>query len=220
MASPAIARFTGHEPGRRGWCVGAEAQARVRGEKRFEVVLAAAQAGEEWALVVLYRRLQPSLLAYLRSRRPGEGEDLASETWLAAARGLGRFRGDERDFRRWLFTIAHRRLQDHQRSVSRRPPTVPERAAPEVAFGTSPDAQTEALAAEASRRALERIAELPPSESEVVLLRVVAGLSAEDVGAITGRSAGAVRVLQHRALRRLATLLGETLVTLSGPVAM
>lgn len=190
-------------------------------DQRFEAVLAASQAGEEWALAALYRSLQPALLAYLRTRRPGDAEDLAAETWIAAARALRRFRGGEDDFRRWIFTIAHRRLLDLQRADRRRPPTV--RAANPDSDPAAPAAETEALDALAAREALERIASLPPAEAEVVLLRVVAGLSAADVGAITGRSPGAVRVLQHRALRRLANMSGlmsEVLVTLSGSPAM
>jgi RNA polymerase sigma-70 factor (ECF subfamily) len=52
--------------------------------------------------------------------------------------------------------------------------------------------------------AIDRIARLPRPQAEVVLLRVVAGFSADEVAEMTGRSAGAVRVLQHRALRRMA----------------
>jgi RNA polymerase sigma-70 factor (ECF subfamily) len=193
----------------------------VPADQRFEAKLVAAQAGEEWALAALYRSLQPALLAYLRARRPEDADDLAAETWIAAARGLRRFRGAEDDFRRWIFTIAHRRLIDLRRADARRPPTAP--AADPEAGPTAPAAETEALDALATREALARIAALPHDEAEVVLLRVVAGLSAADVGAITGRSAGAVRVLQHRALQRLSGVsgvVGEMLVTLSGSPAM
>lgn len=184
----------------------------------FEAVLVAARAGEEWALTHLYRSLQPPLLGYLRSQRADIADDLASETWIAVARGLGRFRGDESDFRRWVFTIARRRLLDELRSEGRRP-----RGAPLVEPEGEPahgDAESEALDALATQRALETIGLLPAHEAEIVLLRVVAGLSAHDVGRITGRSAGSVRVLQHRALRRLAGLVGKTLVTLAGRLAM
>lgn len=190
-------------------------------DERFETVISAARAGDEHALAALYRSLQPALLGYLRSRRPADAEDLAAETWTAAARGLRRFRGGEADFRRWLFTIAQRRLIDLQRADARRPPPV---ALPGPGREPSaPGADTEAFAALETRAALQRIAALPPDEAEVVLLRVVAGLSAADVGEITGRSAGAVRVLQHRALRRMSSVssfFGEALVTLPGGLAM
>ncbi len=189
--------------------------------KRFEEVLEAAQRGEEWALTALYRGLQPALLGYLRSQRPADAEDLASETWIAAARGLRRFAGDEDAFRRWIFTISRRRLLDLRRAESRRPRTVPEPARPQAGSGAdAPAAESEALESLATRRALEHVATLPPAEAEVVVLRVIAGLSAEDVAAITRRSPGHVRVLQHRALHRLAQLLEDTVTALLSPLAL
>jgi RNA polymerase sigma-70 factor, ECF subfamily len=193
----------------------------VHADERFENVLEAAQAGEEWALTVLYRRYQPALLGYLRTQRPVDADDIASETWIAVARGLRRFKGDEEALRRWIFTIAHRRLLDLRRDEFRRPQAVSEEAAAQAGIQESPDAETEALASLATRQALEQIASLPADEAEVVVLRVVAGLSARDVAAITGRSAGNVRVMQHRALRRLAKkLLDKTFVTLLRSLAM
>ncbi len=58
-------------------------------EERFPTILAAARAGEEWALAELYRDLHPRILRYLRALEPAEAEDLASEVWLDVARGLG-----------------------------------------------------------------------------------------------------------------------------------
>jgi len=66
------------------------------------------------------------------------------------------------------------------------------------------DPEAQALTASETEAALAHIASLPPDQAEVVLLRVVAGLDAEEVAAIVGKKAGAVRVLQHRALKRLS----------------
>lgn len=186
--------------------------------KRFELVLTAAQRGEEWALSALYRQLQPALLGYLHSQRADEAEDLASETWLTVARGLTGFRGDEDAFRRWVFTSARRRLLDLGRRENHRPRTVPQSSADDLDRAT-PAAEMEAFASLAAREALEHVRSLPPKEAEVVLLRVVAGLSAEDVAKITGRSAVGVRVIQHRALKRLAGIISKTAVTLQSRMA-
>lgn len=188
--------------------------------KRFELVLPAARRGEEWALSALYRGLQPALLGYLRSRRPNDAEDVASETWISVASGLGTFHGNEDGFRRWVFTIARRRLIDLARAESRRPPTATGAASLDESNLVAPDAETDALAALATRQALEYVASLPPKEAEVILLRVIAGLSTDDVASITGRSSVAVRVAQHRALRRLAKTLGKTLVTVQSRLAI
>ena len=178
---------------------------------QFKGILAAAQDGGEWAVAILYRWLHPAIVSYLRGRAGDEAEDLASETWIAVARGLPRFSGDETAFRSWVFTIAHRRVIDHHRATARRPRTRTLHATDgdqhdgpvEIAAGDDPAG--EVLDAVAGDEAVRRIvALLPPDQAEVVLLRVVGGLAVEDVAAITGKRPGTVRVLQHRALRRLA----------------
>ena len=181
-------------------------------EERFEVVLAAAQEGAEWAIAALFRELHPKLLRYLRAQEPGEADDLASETWLAVASSLRRFAGDEVAFRRWIFTIARRRLLDlRRRTISRRTDPVPNEWL--AGLNGPVDVESEALAALATEAALARIATLPLDQAEVVLLRVVAGLDANDVARMTGKSAGAVRVLQHRALKRLGRRIAQESVT-------
>jgi len=180
--------------------------------ERFDSVLVAAQTGAEWAVSSLYRDLHPAVLRYLRTQDPGEGEDLASDTWLDVARSLARFRGNEEDFRRWVFAIARRRLIDFRRR-SRRRRTDP---VPAAAMNDSPasgDTETEALEGMTTASALARIAKLPPDQAEVVLLRVVAGFSAKEVGLMMGKRPGTVRVLQHRALANLARDLAREPVT-------
>jgi RNA polymerase sigma-70 factor, ECF subfamily len=175
--------------------------------ERFELTIRAAKAGAEWALSALYREFHPGVLRYLRAREPGEAEDLASEVWIDVAEGLSGFEGDEAGFRCWLFTIARRRLIDWQRRAGRgRVNTVPF----EPLAG---DAESEALAGLATEAALARIAALPREQAEVLLLRVLGGLDVARVAALLGKRPGAVRVLQHRALRRLAEQLASEAVT-------
>lgn len=177
----------------------------------FDGVLVAAREGAEWAVSVLYRSLQPSVLRFLQARAPQDAEDIASQAWLEIARVLPRFSGGEGDFRALVFTIARRRLADHRRAARRRPVEhVGDDTLAGVAGGAAPD--EEAVAHLAGDAAARRIAELlPPDQAEVVLLRVVSDLSVDEVAAIVGRRPGTVRVLQHRALRRLAAKLGDGL---------
>lgn len=163
--------------------------------------MAAAKTGAEWAIVVLYREFQPSLLRFLRVQSPANAEDLASEVWLQAASGLERFDGDESGFRRWLFTIARRRLVDFRRREQRRRVLLG-LALAEPNVPVDPEAQ--AFAATETEAALARIARLPANQAEIVLLRVLGGLDVEDVAKIVGKKPGTVRVLQHRALQRLS----------------
>jgi RNA polymerase sigma-70 factor (ECF subfamily) len=185
---------------------------------QFEGLLAAARTGGEWALAALYRDLHPAVLRYLYSQDPGDAEDLASDAWLDVARGLQRFDGDETAFRRWVFTIARRRLLDHRRATARRrTDPVP---AESMGYLEAPDCADEVMAFASTRAALARLASLPRDQAEVVLLRVLADLDVEDVAKIVGKRPGTVRVLQHRALKRLAGESGASRVTPRASEAM
>ena len=176
--------------------------------ERFGPTLAAAKTGAEGALATLYQELHPGVLRYLRAQEPNDGEDLATETWLDAAGALARFQGDEWAFRRWLFTIARRRLIDHRRRKDRTPYSYSDINALSARPGLD-DTEGAVLASDGTEAALARIAALPPDQREVILLRVLAGLDVAGVSEILGKKPGAVRALQHRALRRLAEQLAR-----------
>jgi RNA polymerase sigma-70 factor (ECF subfamily) len=173
----------------------------------FGSVLAAAVDGDEHAFARLWRDLHPGLLRYLRVVAPDAAEDVASETWVEVVRGLGRFVGDETGFRSWVFTIArHRALDDRRRRARRFSVPLPV----ELAGGwqSADDPADQVVEGLSTRAALAVVAQLPHDQAEVVLLRVVAGLGVEQVARILGKRPGAVRVLAHRGLRRLAERLG------------
>ena len=155
---------------------------------------------------MLFRGLQAPLLRYLRAKAPGDAEDLASEVWVGVTRGLPTFVGDEPAFRGWVFTIASRRLRDRSRRRMRRPEVL---VPPEsVEAGYLVDTAAEAIERMSGQQAVDRlVAGLPPDMAEVLLLRVVADLSVAEVARLMNRSPGAVRVLQHRALKRAAELM-------------
>lgn len=170
----------------------------------FGDVLAAAREGESWAIAVLWRELHPPLLRFLRGLDPVAAEDVEAETWLAAARNLSRFSGDDRQFRAWMFKIARNCLIDWRRREARQR-TVP--MTPEV-LGARPADDDPAVTAVDVLRADAAVAlvraSLPRDQAEIILLRVLGGLDVADVAAIVHKSPGNVRVLQHRGLRRLA----------------
>jgi RNA polymerase sigma-70 factor, ECF subfamily len=174
----------------------------------FSATLRAAQAGHDWAVGILWRDLNHRVVRYLRSRAGAEAEDLASETWLTVARKLDAFSGGEVEFRAWLFTIARSRLIDWQRLCHRRPASAetPYDVAHPRADDDPADHALEALDTEA---ALAMLGHLPPDQSDVILLRVLAGLDIARVATIVGKRPGAVRMLQHRGLQRLRRLLAS-----------
>jgi RNA polymerase sigma factor (sigma-70 family) len=180
--------------------------------EHFDSVLDAARAGAAWAVGELYGSLNPAVLGYLRSQEPGDADDLASDTWLNVAGGIGRFQGAEVDFRRWVFAIARRRLIDFRRKRTRRAtdPSPTERLEAGLGHG---DAEAEAMVEISTESSIALIRKLPPDQAEVVLLRIIGQFDAEEVAEITGRRPGTVRVLQHRALSRLARILSAEAVT-------
>lgn len=174
----------------------------------FSAVLSAAQRGDEVAYARLWRDANPPLLRYLRVVTSGDPDDIAAETWASIVRGLRRFRGDESGWRAWLFATARRRAIDDGRRRSR------ERDIPvddisdlvplEALVQPSGDPADLVLAQLALDGALQAIRGLPPLQAEVLVLRIVVGLSTETVAALTGSTPGAVRVAAHRGLKRLA----------------
>ena len=168
--------------------------------------LEAARRGEPWALESIYRELAPSVTGYLRGQGVSDPDDATSEVFIGVVRGLERFRGDERDFRTWVFSIAHRRIIDHRRRVSRRPELLvePSELSGGLAGVAVGDAEAEALESLSTGWALSALGSLSTDQRAVVLLRVLADLSVEAVAAILGKSLGAVKSLQRRGLIALA----------------
>lgn len=169
----------------------------------FDDVLLAARAGAEWAWSRIYADLAPTVTGYLRAHGAAEPEDLTGEVFLQVVRGLGRFTGDERDFRSWVFTIVHRRLLDDRRSRSRRPsdPVAPEDL--EARAGAGGDVEREALGRLGEARVRAALAQLPTDQRSVLLLRILGDMTVEEVARAVGKRTGAVKALQRRALRRL-----------------
>ena len=178
----------------------------------FGVTVANARTGDEAAFACIFHDVQPTLLRYLRVIT-AEPEDVAGETWIQVVKGLRRFRGEEQDFRAWLFTIARNRAADAGRSRHRRPAVPLDMTEAEQQLTTA-DAADQALEAVSTQAVMELIKSLPREQAEIIMLRVVVGLDAGDVAKIVGKTPGAVRVAAHRGLRRLAGQVAKTGVTL------
>jgi len=177
-------------------------------ERAFAETLADAQCGEEQAVTVLWRAHHPRLLRVLASRHPADDvDDLASEVWLRVTGSWHRFVGNESDFRAWFFTIAHSVSVDSYRRSSRCRETPTDDLCEDRRAGNIDDTEVGAQESLGTARAIALLARLPREQSEVVALRVIAGLDTERVAEIMGKRPGNVRVLQHRGLRRLAQLL-------------
>jgi RNA polymerase sigma-70 factor (ECF subfamily) len=179
-------------------------------------LVVAAATGDQAAMAQLWRATNPALVRYLRGRIGDGADDVAAAAWLDASRGLPAFDGDDSDFRRWLFTIARRRLVDELRRRGRR----------RHEWLVDEPIETAGMAVDPADRhddlgtALALVRQLPADQADAVLLRVVVDLDVTAVAAVMGRSEGSVRVLTHRGLKRLQELLAQRGVTAVDPSAM
>ena len=167
-------------------------------------------AGDAGAVERLLAHLRPGIVRYCRGRLGreagsyGSADDVAQEVCMAVVKALPRYVDTGTPFAAFVHGIAAHKVADAQRALYRDRST---------ATSDVPDRADEAAGPEESLLAGERAAtaralldRLPPAHRELLLLRVVARMSAEETGAALGMSAGAVRVAQHRALARLRVL--------------
>lgn len=171
----------------------------------FEPVLVAARLGESWAFERLFHWLGRPVAAYLRGAGVEDPDGIANEVFLKAFTGIGGFEGDEGRFRSWVFTIAHHAVIDDRRRRSRRPVTAELEHEP-----ATPDEVDVVLGNERIRSLLR---DLAPDQRDVVLLRLVADMSIEDTAVALGKTANAVKQLQHRATRALRARIDTGTVT-------
>jgi RNA polymerase sigma-70 factor (ECF subfamily) len=124
--------------------------------------------------------------------------------FVSVVRDITRFEGDEDGFRRWLFTIAHRRAVDaHRARTRRREDPVDPLEMPDE--GRAADDLTDAVvdAMGMGSRARQAVEGLTEDQRAVILLRIIGDLSVADTAEVLGKQAGAVKTLQRRALAAL-----------------
>ncbi|WP_262401613.1 sigma-70 family RNA polymerase sigma factor [Actinomadura sp. CNU-125] len=173
---------------------------------------ALAVQGDPGAIEVLIAEVRPMIVRYCRARLgrvSGQyhiADDVAQEVCIAVLSALPRYRDMGRPFASFVFGIAAHKIADALRSAVRA--AVPTEDLPDGPDDRPGPEETVVRHIEA-QRARDLLTRLPEQQRELVLLRVVAGLSAEETGNVLGMSAGAVRVAQHRALARLRAMARE-----------
>jgi RNA polymerase sigma factor (sigma-70 family) len=180
--------------------------------ERFTSLLEAARQGSEAAWQELYGGLAPGVLGYLRANNAPDPEDVFGEVFLQVARDISTFDGEEKAFRSWVFTIAHHRLIDARRHTARRP--VDFSPEPPEPSGRADDAAEEALARIGVEEVQRVLAALSDEQRAVLLLRVLADMSVEDVANALGKRPGAIKALQRRGLAAVKRELARKAVTL------
>lgn len=168
------------------------------------------QDGDTEAFGLLYDRYVDLVyrFVYYRLGDRGQAEDLTSETFLRALRRISTVQEQGRDIGAWLVTIARNLVLDHVKSAHYRL-SVPTDVLIDVHhFGQTGDSTEAGVLAVLEQRALlDAVRQLSPEQQESIVLRFFQGLSLAETAEVMGRNAGAVKALQHRAMRRLRVLL-------------
>ncbi|MCX6479182.1 MAG: sigma-70 family RNA polymerase sigma factor [Mycobacterium sp.] len=175
--------------------------------ERLDAVVAEAVAGSRDALREVVEIIRPIVIRYIRARigsseRVGlSADDVAQEVCLAAIQALPRYQDQGRPFLAFVYGIASHKVADAHRAAGRNrsEPTdvVPER----LSLDAGPEQM--ALNSDSAARMQKLLAVLPEKQREILTLRIVVGMSAEETAEAVGSTPGAVRVAQHRALARL-----------------
>ncbi len=177
--------------------------------ERLDAAVAEAVAGSRDALREVVETIRPIVVRYIRARlgsteRVGlSADDVAQEVCLAAIQALPRYQDQGRPFLAFVYGIAAHKVADAHRAAGRNKsdPTdvVPER----LSLEAGPEQM--AVNSDSAARMSKLLEILPEKQREILMLRIVVGLSAEETAEAVGSTPGAVRVAQHRALAKLKT---------------
>jgi RNA polymerase sigma-70 factor, ECF subfamily len=185
-----------------------QAPARPDAPERVRRLVEAGQRGDRAALEELYLLYFDRIYSYLHVSvgNRHDAEDLTTQTFLRMLESIGKFRFTSAPFSAWLFRIAHNLAMDHFRAARR---WQPEEEVPEPQGSEEPSAEEAALHSIGRKTMLELIETLSPEQQQVLTLKFVFNFGNNDVAAILGKTPGAIKSLQHRALASLQKQLAE-----------
>ena len=176
-------------------------------------LVAAAADGDRAAVAKLLELLRPLVARYCRgtlgpvNRSFLSADDVAQEVCLAVLNALPNYRPQGSPFLAFVYGIAAHKVIDAHRSVTRARADPVEVVPDAVETGPGPEQHALRGVLTAQLRAL--LDELPDKQREILVLRIVVGLSAEETARVVGATPGTVRVAQHRAHARLRKILRE-----------
>jgi RNA polymerase sigma-70 factor (ECF subfamily) len=177
----------------------ATAQKKESETKRVRALVDRAQQGDRDALEELYLIHFDRIYGYLHVSvgNRHDAEDLTTQTFLKMLESIGKFRWQSAPFSAWLFRIAHNLAMDHFRATKR---WQPEEEVPEPPPDESTSAEAGALESIGQKSMLELIEDLSPEQQQVLTLKFVFNFANAEAATILGKTEGAIKSLQHRAL--------------------
>ena len=175
----------------------------------IRALVARAQEGDRNSLEELYLLHFDRIYSYLHMSVDNrhDAEDLTTQTFLKMLESIKRFRWQSAPFSAWLFRIAHNLAMDHFRASRR---WQPEEEVPEPPGETEPSAEIAAFQSIGRQSMLELIENLSQEQKQVLTLKFVFNLPNGDVATILGKTEGAIKSLQHRALVSLQKQIADS----------
>ena len=169
-------------------------------------LLRQAQRGDTEAFAELYRAHVQAIYRYVvhRINDPQLAEDLTGDVFMRALQGLDRYQDQGKPFVAWLYRIARARVIDHYRKYDRRPAESDIENEP---LPVEADLDAPMVWQHASTVLQTAIAELTEDQQQVIMLRFIEGYRIDAIAKIMGKQPNAIKALQHRALRSLASRL-------------
>src|SRR5882672_12285584 len=166
---------------------------------RVRALVDRAQHGDREALEELYLIHFDRIYGYLHVSvgNRHDAEDLTTQTFLKMLESIGKFRWQSAPFSAWLFRIAHNLAMDHFRANKR---WQPEEEVPELEPDETTSAEAGALESIGRKSMLELIEDLSPEQQQVLTLKFVFNFANAEAATILGKTEGAIKSLQHRAL--------------------
>ena len=176
---------------------------------RLRALVDLAKEGDAEAFGQLYDHYVAGVFRFVYYRVGSQqlAEDLTSETFVRGLRAIQRFTWQGKDFGAWLTTIARNLIADHYKSSRSRLEIVSETIPEGKTHAASPE--QEVLSLISNEMLFEAVSALPPEQRDCILMRFIQGLSIAQTAAALGRSEGAVKQLQLRAVRSLAKSVPE-----------
>jgi RNA polymerase sigma-70 factor (ECF subfamily) len=167
----------------------------------------AAQAGDGEAFGQLYDRYVDSVFRFIfyRVNDRALAEDFTSETFLRGLRRISTISYQGRDIGAWFMTIARNIVFDHSKSARFRLELTT--AEVQDSDATEPSPEATVLTRLTNERLLRAVNELGDEQRECIVLRFLNGLSVAETAEVMGKNDGAIKALQHRAVKRLSSLL-------------
>lgn len=168
-------------------------------DERLGRLIERAQVGDPAAFEEIVQSLEKPLLGFARAQGAFDPDGTANEVLLRVFRGILVFDGGPAQFRAWVYRIARNLIVDERRAAARRPDTFPTEPARLIEQRSAVDHDHVAEVGGVTQM-LEGV---PDDQRDVLIMRIVAGLSVAEVAEVLGKRPGAVRALQHRGLERL-----------------